>query len=111
MRLKRQPLSTASNSGCLLLGRLALRPRLLLHDESNKSDRLLQERSTLRIRVRFRDAINAWFCLMRNIVTKYNVVDIEIYNFNEMGFMISVNLNMNGYHKLTKALKCKTSIV
>ena len=32
--------------------------------------------------------IKSWFDLIRNIVTKYGIVDTDIYNFDETGFMI-----------------------
>ncbi|KFY28041.1 hypothetical protein V491_00668 [Pseudogymnoascus sp. VKM F-3775] len=36
------------------------------------------------------DAINIWFCLMRNIVAKYSITDADIYNFDETGFIMGV---------------------
>jgi hypothetical protein len=36
------------------------------------------------------DAIRAWFALVKNVVAKYGVVDADIYNFDETGFMMGV---------------------
>ena len=35
-------------------------------------------------------AINAWFSLMENTITKYGIIDDDIYNFDETGFQIGV---------------------
>jgi hypothetical protein len=32
--------------------------------------------------------IQGWFNFMRNTVAKYGIVDADIYNFNETGFMM-----------------------
>ncbi|KAE9568023.1 hypothetical protein CGMCC3_g15871 [Colletotrichum fructicola] len=34
------------------------------------------------------DAINAWFCLVANTIAKYGIVDSDIYNFDQTGFMM-----------------------
>ncbi|KAJ6436862.1 Glycerate kinase [Purpureocillium lavendulum] len=39
------------------------------------------------------DAINAWFCLVRNVVAKYGIADADIYNFDETGFQMGVIAN------------------
>jgi hypothetical protein len=36
------------------------------------------------------DAIRAWFALVKNTVAKYGVVDADIYNFDETGFMMGI---------------------
>jgi hypothetical protein len=36
------------------------------------------------------ELIRGWFRLFQNIRTKYSVVDADIYNFDETGFMIGV---------------------
>jgi hypothetical protein len=36
------------------------------------------------------DAIRAWFALVKNVVAKYGVVDADIYNFDETGFIMGV---------------------
>ncbi|KAJ6437098.1 restless-like transposase [Purpureocillium lavendulum] len=36
------------------------------------------------------DAINAWFCLVRNTVAKYGIQEIDMYNFDETGFQMGV---------------------
>ena len=35
-------------------------------------------------------AINAWFSLVENTVTKYGIADDDIYNFDETGFQMGV---------------------
>jgi hypothetical protein len=34
--------------------------------------------------------IRAWFALVKNTITKYSIVDSDIYNFDETGFMMGV---------------------
>jgi hypothetical protein len=34
--------------------------------------------------------IRGWFALVRNIIARYGIVDADIYNFDETGFMIGV---------------------
>ncbi|KAK0367451.1 fot5 transposase, partial [Colletotrichum limetticola] len=34
------------------------------------------------------DAINAWFRLVANTIAKYGIVESDIYNFDETGFMM-----------------------
>jgi hypothetical protein len=34
--------------------------------------------------------IQAWFDLVRNIIAKYGIVESDIYNFDETGFMMGV---------------------
>ena len=34
--------------------------------------------------------INSWFSLLKNTITKYRIVDTDIYNFDETGFMIGI---------------------
>ncbi|KAJ6437589.1 Glycerate kinase [Purpureocillium lavendulum] len=36
------------------------------------------------------DAINAWFCLVRNTVAKYGIQEVDMYNFDETGFQMGV---------------------
>ena len=36
--------------------------------------------------------ISEWFALVRNTIAKYGIVDADIYNFDETGFMIGVIL-------------------
>ena len=36
------------------------------------------------------DAIRAWFTLVKNMIAKYGVVDADIYNFDETGFMMGI---------------------
>ena len=36
------------------------------------------------------DALIRWFCLVENIHAKYNIVDSDFYNFDEMGFVIGM---------------------
>jgi hypothetical protein len=36
--------------------------------------------------------ISEWFALIRNIIIKYRIIDIDIYNFDETGFIIGVIL-------------------
>src|ERR1700721_2410460 len=36
------------------------------------------------------DAIRAWFALVKNTITKYGVVDADIYNFDETGFIMGI---------------------
>jgi hypothetical protein len=34
--------------------------------------------------------IRSWFELVRNTITKYGIHDVDIYNFDETGFMMGV---------------------
>src|SRR5436853_4193001 len=34
--------------------------------------------------------ISEWFALVRNVKAKYGIVDNDIYNFDETGFMIGI---------------------
>jgi hypothetical protein len=34
--------------------------------------------------------IQGWFRLIRNIIAKWRILDIDIYNFNKVGFLIGV---------------------
>ena len=36
------------------------------------------------------DAIRTWFILVKNMITKYGVADVDIYNFDETGFMMGI---------------------
>jgi hypothetical protein len=36
------------------------------------------------------ETIRAWFTLVKNIIAKYGVVDADIYNFDETGFMMGI---------------------
>ena len=36
--------------------------------------------------------ICSWFTLMRNTIAKYSIVDADIYNFDETGFIMGVLL-------------------
>jgi hypothetical protein len=38
------------------------------------------------------EVINSWFKLIANIKTKYRIPNNNIYNFNELGFIIGVIL-------------------
>ena len=43
-------------------------------------------------RVLYEDStvISGWFALLRNIITKYNIQPKDLYNFNEIDFIIDV---------------------
>jgi hypothetical protein len=36
------------------------------------------------------EVIHGWFTLVRNIITKYGIVESDIYNFDETGFMMGI---------------------
>jgi hypothetical protein len=36
------------------------------------------------------EAIRAWFSLVKNVIAKYGVVDSDVYNFDETGFMMGI---------------------
>jgi DDE superfamily endonuclease/helix-turn-helix, Psq domain len=36
------------------------------------------------------ETIRAWFVLVKNVITKYGVVDADIYNFDETGFIMGI---------------------
>ena len=36
------------------------------------------------------ELIRGWFALVRNTIAKYGIVDADIYNFDETGFMMGV---------------------
>jgi hypothetical protein len=36
------------------------------------------------------EVIRGWFALMQNTIAKYGIVDLDIYNFDETGFMMGV---------------------
>ena len=33
-----------------------------------------------------------WFALVKNVITKYSVIDTDIYNFDKTGFIIGIIL-------------------
>ncbi|KIN00059.1 hypothetical protein OIDMADRAFT_125543, partial [Oidiodendron maius Zn] len=41
-------------------------------------------------RAKYKDLeiIQGWFKLIQNIITKYTIIDIDIYNFNKTRFII-----------------------
>ena len=45
-------------------------------------------------RAKYKDLtiISGWFSLLKNIIIKYRIIDIDIYNFNETGFIIGIIL-------------------
>ncbi|TKW57221.1 hypothetical protein CTA1_2249 [Colletotrichum tanaceti] len=65
------------------------------------ANRLLDDRNASPLQTRFfrkydckraqceePDAINAWFRLVVNTIAKYGIVGLDIYNFDETGFML-----------------------
>jgi hypothetical protein len=36
------------------------------------------------------ELISAWFRLVNNIQTKYNIIDSDFYNFDKTGFIIGI---------------------
>jgi hypothetical protein len=36
------------------------------------------------------DAIRAWFTIVNNTIAKYGVVNADVYNFDETGFMMGI---------------------
>jgi RecB family endonuclease NucS len=36
--------------------------------------------------------IQAWFALVQNIIAKYGIVNLDIYNFDETGFLMGMLL-------------------
>src|ERR1700744_5521393 len=36
------------------------------------------------------DAIRAWFTLVENTIAKYGIVEADIYNFDETGFIMGI---------------------
>ncbi|GAB1315401.1 hypothetical protein MFIFM68171_05611 [Madurella fahalii] len=55
------------------------------------ANQLLRERDAPP-RAKYEDpkVINEWFTLIQNVKAKYGIVDDDIYNFDETGFIIGI---------------------
>ena len=60
-------------------------------------------------RAKYKDLIiiGGWFSLLKNTIIKYGIVDADIYNFDETGFIIGVILTAIVVTSLERAGRAK----